>query len=175
MPVRMSIATHNQFGERPISAADQGHIWRSRLLDAFADLESNVIKLLAKGKGPFLPASAPLGQKIEALKELDMNQPLPKNCKPKLAAICAEIMPMLEVRANIVHAKLVMCDGDGIQYAKFCNTMNCDKPYPEIRMLSGDDFDAFNKSIHRMSNQLRQILNPPSSPPQPSPDAASGL
>ena len=156
------------------SQIDQAHIWRSRLLDAFASLESNVAKLLARSEKNLASDAAPLGQKIEALKQLKTNPPLTKNCPARLAKICAELAPFLNIRSDIVHAKLAVCVCDGVLHAKFCNTMNSDKPYPELRMLTFEDFDTMNKEIRRLSNQLNSIINPPSSPPQPKQGAAGG-
>ena len=157
-----------------ISAVDQAHIWRSRLLDAFADFETNVVKLLAKSDKCLVSETAPLGQKIEALKQLQWNPSPAKNYTIKITEIAASIAPYLVIRSDIVHSKLVVSVCDNVLHAKFCNTSNGNKPYAEIRMLKCSDFDAVSKEVRRLSNQLNSILNPPPSQPQQKPAATTG-
>ena len=157
-----------------ISSIDQAHIWRSRLLDAFASLELNVVKLLTKSEKSLLSENAPLGQKIEALKKLEMVPTPAKNYTANLAKICLELAPYLSIRSDVVHAKLAICICDGVLNAKFSNTANDNKPYGEIRLFTFADFDAISKDVRRLSNQLHQILNPPSLPPQPKQAAKAG-
>ena len=158
-----------------VSLTDQAHVWRSRMLDAFATLESNVARLLAKSDKVLVSENAPLGQKIEALKKLALNPAPTKNCAAKLEKICLELCPYLSIRSDVVHAKIAVFICDSVVHTKFCNSINDDKPYPPVRLLTFEDFDAINKEVRRLSNQLSQILNPPSSPPQPKRGAASGL
>lgn len=150
-----------------ISPTDQAHIWRSRLLDAFASLELNIVRLLAKSDKVLVGENAPLGQKLEALKKLTLTPSPTKNCSVKLAKICLELAPYLSIRSDVVHAKLTVCVCDNVLSAKFCNTVNHDNPYAEVRMLTFEDLDTIGKDVRRLSNQLSQILNLPSSPPQP--------
>ena len=157
-----------------ISPIDQAHILRSRLLDTFAILETNVVKLLAKSDKNLVADTAPLGQRIDALKKLTLNPAPTKNCSAKLAKICSEISPYLVIRSDVVHAKLTVCICDDKPHAKFCNTANEEKPFPEVRLLAFEDFDAIGKEVRRLSNQLQSILTPPPSQPQPKPAAKAG-
>jgi hypothetical protein len=168
----MTSQSHNFLTGVGISPVDQAHILRSRLLDTFAILEANVIKLLAKSEKSLIAETAPLGQRIEALKKLTLNPAPTKNCSAKLAKICSELYPYLVIRSDVVHAKLTVCTCDEKLHAKFCNTSNGDKPFAEVRLLAFDDFDAIGKEVRRLSNQLQSILTPPPSQPQPKQGAA---
>ena len=170
----MTLQNYHFSTETSISAVDQAHILRSRLLDTFAVLEANVLKLLAKSEKSLISETAPLGQRIEALKKLTLNPAPTKNCSAKLAKICSELAPYLVIRSDVVHAKLTVCNCDGKLHAKFCNTSNEEKPFPEVRLLGFDDFDVIGKEVRRLANQLQSILTPPPSQPQPKPAAKAG-
>ncbi len=170
----MNIQTGFVTSPTALSPINQAHIWRSQMLDAFASLEANVVKLLAKSDKSLVSETAPLGQRIEALKKLTLNPAPTKNCSAKLSKICLELSPYLGLRSDVVHAKLIVCQLDGVIHAKFCNTLNEEKPYSEVRFLSFNDFDAICKDVRRLSNQLQSILNPPPSPLQPKQAATAG-
>ncbi len=170
----MTSQHHNFKTDIGTSPIDQAHILRSRFLDTFAILESNVLKLLAKSEKSLISETAPLGQRIEALKKLTLNPAPTKNYAAKLAKICSELSPYLVIRSDVVHAKLTVCTCDGKLHAKFCNTSNEDKPFPEVRLLAFDDFEAIGLEVRRLSNQLHSVLTPSPSQHQPKQAATGG-
>lgn len=87
---------------RPIRATPaDGHQWRSELLDGFAQLEAAAV---AKSRelGALLGAKVTLAQRLSALKKLDLHQP--DEARARLDACLA----LVEVRNDLVHAKLQM-------------------------------------------------------------------
>ena len=170
----MTSQQHNFSTDIGMSPVDQAPILRSRLLDTFAILEANVMKLLAKSEKTLIAETAPLGQRIEALKKLILNPAPTKNYSAKLAKICSELSPYLVIRSDVVHAKLTVCTCDSKLHAKFCNTSNEEKPFAEVRLLTFEDIETIGKEVKRLSNQLQSILTPPPLQPLPKPAAASG-
>ena len=165
----------NLSSDNSIKPIDQAHILRSEMLDAFANLESVVIKLLAKSEKPLADQKAPLGQRIEALKNLTLNPAPTKKYSATLTKICTELLPYLRIRSDVVHANLVFCEFDGVEAAKFCNTVDLAGPYPRVRLLTFTEFKAINKKVKQFTSQLQSILNPPTTQPKQKSDEVSAI
>lgn len=171
----MNMHVGNLSSDNSIKPIDQAHILRSEMLDAFANLESVVIKLLAKSEKPLADQKAPLGQRIEALKNLTLNPAPTKKYSATLTKICTELLPYLRIRSDVVHANLVFCEFDGVEAAKFCNTVDLAGPYPRVRLLTFTEFKAINKKVKQFTSQLQSILNPPTTQPKQKSDEVSAI
>jgi hypothetical protein len=157
------------------SRIDKAHISRSKFLDAFAQLETSVVNLLSKYTDNPPSSSTPFGNKVAALKTLSPSNQLSADKLKKLVVISDEIFSLLPVRADVVHSAMSVVTCEGNDYARFCNSANTQKPFPELRLLSTNDFEELIKEVRRLSNKVNSIFNPPPpSQPQPKQGAAAG-
>ena len=159
----------------PLANRDDFHIARSVFLDAFAELEVSVGRLLATSATFKSSEKKSFGHRVQDLRDL---KPCPKISKEKCAKIAdkvARIHPLLSIRSDIVHSQTVIANIDGIIHAKICNNLMSLEARPYVRLLRIEDFKAYTGEARKIANELAQLLNPPSSPPRPKPAATGGL
>jgi hypothetical protein len=157
--------------------SEAGHVFRSRLLDKFAGIESWAIACMAEGKKP--TPNAPLGQKIEALSQLcAKSPPLFKSAK-KISERLERLKPYQQLRATIVHSQLeTMANAKGqISYC-FHNAAQSDAPgcYRPV-LLTPKECEDILREVSKIGNELRQLTTKPSqlsSPPPPLQAATDG-
>jgi len=149
---------------------------RCRILDAFAELEREVCDhLLMHQKSAVRCASRPLGQKLKDLAALKASPTLPKKTKSELERFASELTPLLEVRADIVHAKRRGINFDGQPAALYLNASQADEAYPKARIMTLEKHDELIKEINQRTKALSALKpTPPPSPPRPAPAAAAG-
>lgn len=109
------------------------HLWRSRVIDAFAHTESAIDDLLKKlnctGKGDLI------GAKIERLRKAKPTGGLPEERKAKVDTALAELSGLLPLRNDIVHAPMIVRKDGEHAIACFAN--------PNLKC----DFSAFSREI----------------------------
>lgn len=95
------------------------HLWRSKTIDAFAKAEANVDFLLHKLNTP--AKNDMLGAKIEAARKAKPNAAINEERKIKIDQLLAELLALLPLRNDIVHAPMIIEKvGEGC-FATFAN------------------------------------------------------
>jgi hypothetical protein len=150
------------------------HIARSKLVDAFASLESALGKLLALAK--VKSQGETLGQKIEKLRKAKAGPQYSKAHLKKVESLLPDVEALLDVRNAVVHAPLKLAQIDKKIEVAFVNP-KCSQPGRRTAILI--DYDEFAKLTRETSILAQALLapvpaNPASSPPSPSRDAAGG-
>lgn len=147
---------------------------RSDFLDSFADLEAAIwVKLEKSGMSPI--AREPFGNRLKAFRELPSGSQIAKcriNQRNQLADAVAKILP---IRADLVHGRMRIAILDGEAVAMFTNaTLAGDEDAP-VRILTLARMRSISERLQRHTQTvglLSKPVNPPSSPPPPSQDAA---
>jgi hypothetical protein len=156
------------------------HLFRSRLLDRFSIIETELLAHLA-ATDLKVAAKAPLGQKMDALRALiEIRAERPKVTK-KLSVLLDRLQPLARLRSDIVHSGIeVVTRAGGAKAAIFQNVGHRDIPdrYRPV-MLDEKAMEAVIKLASELANQVKQLNQVPSvkppSPPPPSPGATDGL
>lgn len=174
-------AKHNAI-EHTASDCSRFYQARSECLDAFSTLEVASYLLAARLKIE-LSGKGQLSQVIKKLKGAPAGPQLSKNNASDLKVVCAQIMTLLEERADIVHSSMTIARENGDSVAFFRNAIaisnrSAQARAYEICMLSNvaenakqlaKKLDAIRKPA---PNKPRQVT-PASSPQQPSPAATA--
>ena len=152
--------------------AELGYV-RSQVLDAFSEIELAIARLLiAAGNQPKGPH---LGSMVEAFRKIEGIPGVAKANHPKRDDLANKICELLPVRADIVHSQMKVCRVDGVASAQFVNSQNASQSYPECRLLSVKHMIDIANAARTIASGIAQLnrINPPSSPPLPSPGAAA--
>jgi hypothetical protein len=129
-------------------------IARSDILDAFAELESEVITLLVRFNGDAGCPTRPLAQKLESLAGLKPAPSLSKKRKAEIAAVIDEIKTLLGVRADIVHSRLQIVPGP-TPSALFPNAADANSPYPQARLMTRENMAGLEDQVRKIAGRLR--------------------
>ena len=148
------------------------HVERSKLLDAFARLESAVVTFIHLNGGDVGCPTKPLGQKLELLAKLKAGPKLSKVRKSEIEAAIKLFVPHLSVRADIVHSALHVVSLEE-NVAVYRNATEANSQYPSARTLTLDQHRKLAHEAEKLATELAKKPNPPL-PPQPSPGAATG-
>ncbi len=153
-----------------------GHLFRSKLLDKFAVIESWAVACLETGKQP--PPNAPLGQKVDAVAKLCAKTPSIFKSAKKISERLERLKPYQDLRAAIVHSPFEsMKDEKGATLYCFRNVALVEAPacYRPV-ILTPKDCDDILLIVGRIGNELKQLTASPKapSPPPPSQGEASG-
>jgi hypothetical protein len=146
--------------KRATSLAD-GHLERSRLLDAFAKLEISINALLAHPRID-VSETAPLGQRLGKIGEKELSG----FGNPKFAQRAfATALMFAEERNSIVHARLRgTSPSDRKQGWKFINAGNSQaKPL----VLTSEDFKERIRNLTSLANQFNQLTKQAQAPVSP--------
>ncbi|MFM5885039.1 MAG: hypothetical protein ACKOQ3_06905 [Novosphingobium sp.] len=152
---------------------DAFHRQRSKCIDAFAELEETVVsvQLFVKMK----PSSDSLGQKIESLRAAQSTQRLTDESRSNLYAALDKCTALNAVRNDLVHSKMRFLENELGSFAIFANTKNCRAFHQQAQMLTLEGLRHLYAETTEAIKELQAILiNRPSSPPPPSPGAATG-
>jgi hypothetical protein len=154
-----------------------GPIFRSNILDAFSDVESECLRLLTREKPSEKSSPGQLGQIAEALGKLTASPTLSKDKVTQLASKCEELRTLLPIRNDIVHARMLHVETATGNFLSFTNSANRDAKYPACRLFTKHQCKELTQDILSISRRLKGLIesaNQPS-PPKPSPGAAAGL
>jgi hypothetical protein len=146
---------------------------RGRFLDKFAEIEQSVIVLLKLSGAKC--GNDSLGQKVESLRNFIAQL---KCLKPQFSVALEaldDLEQILPLRNDIVHSRLALAIVDGASHALFRNTRFIQDRAPPVRLLSLKDFKHLEETLTGITTRLSvpTEINPASSPPQPSPGAAT--
>jgi hypothetical protein len=158
---------------KPPNGKDNLHIARSRFVDFHAALERVIVaKLKALGGKP---SEHLLGQNIAALRKIKASPSFSKSSRLVLHAALDEVESLQSIRNDVVHGRLSAVMIDGQCKACFVNAREADQVTEPARLISLEQFSGLEKMLAALTERIRgPILNPPSSPPRPSPGAEGG-
>lgn len=138
----------------PQLSADQGHIFRSRMLDAFGNLEDNLC-ILADKLGARIAINSPLSQKLKAIRESDSQ--LTKN-PAKLFGLLDDVSQLAELRAGIVHSKMALARLDKLDVLLFWMIpFSC----KSAKVLTFEEFAALIRQVQAAANRVKQMADTP--------------
>jgi hypothetical protein len=149
------------------------HVRRSKFIDAFGQIETNVAAILKAGG--ISPCNTPMSQRLSEFRKLAANARLAKQNLGRRDQLAEKIALLMPVRTDIVHSVLTGCIVDGMVTAKLVNAQLSGDRLPPCRLLNESDFDRLIAEAGKIANDLLALakpLNPASSPPPPSPGAA---
>ena len=164
----MVITQPEQLGEFELKAL------RSEILDAFADLESLICSFLKDAR--LSSKASHFGARVEAFKMIEGITRIAKANYSKRDRLAEDIAGLLPIRADIVHSRMRICVIDGFPAAIFVNSQNKSEAFPPRRILTADELGTMcSKILHIVAElgTLQRVSNPASSPPPPSPAAAT--
>lgn len=149
---------------------------RNAFLDRFADLESAISKLLVQS-GSIPSLNEPFGNRLKAFRDLE-NATLIAKCRiAQRNQIADGIAKILPIRNDLVHSRMHVTDLGGVPVALFVNSQLTHDPDAPARILTNVRLDQLSQKMAQFAEKigtLRQPISKPSSPPPPSPGAASG-
>ena len=163
------------------------HIWRSKFLDKSAKCERDLKRLTLSSTDAKLPYKA-LAEKVLATQQAGKTK-AEKN--ESLIKLLQELLPIIELRAELAHSQLVNTSFADADFAMFQNA-NCSHPhFDKITVLSSEQRKKVYGRLAWIAGQLATIVNsgskvdqapvtqpkpnPKPSPPQPSQGAVTGL
>ena len=154
--------------------AEQLHIARSKLLNAFVQLEESVVKLLVLSKTSF--NGEMLGQRIELLRNAKAGPQFSKQKQADVRKLLIEAGPLLAIRNDIAHGRLQIALIDQETHACFFNARQTSEFDLQARLFSLDQLERLTRKIKGLAKDLSktQSVTPPASPPPPSPAATGG-
>ena len=153
--------------EPAISAIDQVHIWRSKFLDYSARCETRLRVLHTNNS-----QKSEIFLQIKALAASVKSEG--KGCL-KLTSAIDELMPLIELRAELAHSVVTLLNFNSQQTAVFVNADNKSRYGRHALILGVDEREAALKKIKNIAERLKRYqktqfdsdITPPSSPPPP--------
>ncbi|MEQ1724640.1 MAG: hypothetical protein ABL882_01780 [Sphingopyxis sp.] len=151
---------------------DEAHILRSKLIERFAQFETLLFQVIAAAG---IPASvkSPMGQRIDAINSaLAAKDKLNKHDK-RLSDILDKAGPAMALRNELAHGTMVLAKIDNLSVLLVKNANSATQLVDSRVVVRQSDFDTTLSLLANLTNQLKQVLTPPS-PPRPAPGAAAG-
>lgn len=126
---------------------DEGHRLRSAFLDATAQLESHLAKLMTK-LGLDEKLSAPLGQRLAEL--------VKSKKAPKIARIQSELLELASLRAKIAHSKLsIVLKEESLEPCLCFSLVPIDSH--DATIIPVEAFKQAEVKVKQLANQLKQM------------------
>jgi hypothetical protein len=138
------------------------HVFRSKLLDKFAQIEGYVLDYLSANQSK-LGAAASLGQKTTALRKCIDEGVMPAKTGKKLATLLAKLAPLAQLRSSIVHSAIEPVRGaGGEQLYIFRNVALTEAPdcYRPI-VLNKAYCEAILQKTGQLANEFKQLSSQP--------------
>jgi hypothetical protein len=150
------------------------HLARSRVIDAFGELELEIVALLRGAEAKVL--KAPLSQKIAATRKIE---PSPRYSKKRREAVhlaLDKLTPFLARRAEIAHSAMqfVRIIGEADERAGFSNPADQPERGERIVLYRVQDLIDLANDVRAIARELAGPISPASSLPRPLPAAAGG-
>jgi hypothetical protein len=130
-----------------VSAIDQVHIWRSKFLDYSARCETR-LRLLHH-------LQSPSNEAFLQIKSLALAVKAAKQNSTKLAEAIDELLPLIELRAELAHSAVTLLNVNTQQTAVFVNAANKAPFGRNALMLDQDDRDNALKKIKKVAEHLK--------------------
>ena len=159
---------------------------RSSCVDSFARLEYSIISICPR-LDITMANRALVGQRLKKLREAATLEKLPKAERTSLTPLLDRAEELLQHRTDIVHSEMVVASTSSETMAIFHNAANRAAGNADARIYSltmlrnlASDANELATQISGVGLKIRQprpetgTINPASSPPPPSPDAAGG-
>lgn len=137
----------------PQPGPDAFHRERSKCLDGFAAIEQAVIALLTRTGAKI--TNGPFGLKVQAIKKLEVMPGLSKSACATAAVLAGEIETILDVRNDLVHARLQIATIGTDQRACFINARQCASGAQLARLFSLESL----REVTRKANQIAEKLS----------------
>ena len=143
------------------------HIARSRLIDAFARIETRLVKLLDLADRPI--KNDTVATKLKTLRDAATPESL-----VKLTESLDQLAPLFTIRADLVHSAMTLVDEDGERFASFRNARESVNKAQKSTQITFKTLKAFADDLDRIAVALDAMkFTPPASPPPPLPGAAT--
>lgn len=155
----------------PRPGIDAFHRERSRCVDAFAQAERAVNKLLdltASKRG-----GEPLKQRMANLRKAKVSPSYSAARKKSVEAALDELEARLPLRADIVHGCLQLAEFENENRACFANARQDSGPGTQMQVFSLADFREVTRLVSKIATELGHKLTQPSPTLQTSPDTAA--
>jgi hypothetical protein len=140
---------------------------RSDWLNAFADLEAQIMSCANRLGAECSSPKAPLSQRLKDLGSVEASPKFSKDDMKKLKPLLESCEGLLALRATIVHARLCLGDREGSPAALFQNAFDVALSNPIYVVLTVPDFQASTSRITKLAVAYGKIGINPSSPPRP--------
>jgi hypothetical protein len=150
------------FAQSSHNPKDEAHIWRSRYFDQSARCEARLRKIVElkrpKDQVPHQFKAVALTAKQIGLEDTN---------DEKLAIAVDELMPLIELRAQLAHSVMRLMTIDGNQLVTFANAGGDQEYGQKVVMLTIDQRSNALKKLSNISERLKRIRNSFSSAPTP--------
>lgn len=136
-----------------ISASDNAlHLWRSKTIDAFAHAEASVDLLLRKSNTS--TKTDMFSAKIDALRKAMPSSAIAEERKIKIDQVLVELMALLPLRNDIVHAPMIIERAGEGSFATFANpNFQCNYSIYK-RVLPAPRFQALATKVAQVAKSL---------------------
>lgn len=138
-------------GENP---KDTAHIWRSRYFDQSARCEARLRKIIEL-KRPRDQVPHQFKAVALAVKQIGLED----TNDEKLAVVVDELLPLIELRAQLAHSVMRLMTIDGNQYVTFANADGDQEYGQKVVMLTIDQRNNALKKLSNISERLKRIRN----------------
>ena len=154
---------------RPVQRAEALHVARSRVIDAFGEVELAIVTLLRGTEAKVL--KAPLSQKIAAARKIEPNPRYSRKRRDAVHEALDALTPLLIRRAEIAHSTMlvVRVHGEGDDRAGFSNPATQPERGESLVLYRTQELADLAKDIRAIAHRLADEVSPASSPPPPSP------
>jgi hypothetical protein len=137
----------------PPPGIDAFHRERSKCIDAFSKLESEVVILL--GIAGHSCGSEHFGQKLALLKNAKANPKLSKARLAKVHELLRRCEALAEIRNDIVHSVLQLADIGGTNKACFINMRYCQSGSQSARLFTLGGLRELSAEMEKLAEDLR--------------------
>lgn len=139
----------------PQPGPDAFHRERSRCLDGFAALEQSVIALLVRAQVKI--TNGPFGQKVQSLKKLEPGKGVTNSACLAASVLADDIATILDVRNDLVHARLQIALIGNDQRACFINARQCTSGAQLARLFSLESLREVTRKANLIAEQLAAL------------------
>lgn len=150
------------------------HVARSRVVDAFGEVEREIVALLQRADAKVL--KAPLSQKFAAVRKIEPSPHYARKRRDTVHGALDKLTPLLVRRAEIAHSamQIVRIIGEQEVRAAFHNPAAQPERGECVLLYRVQDLIDLARDVRALARDLAGEPNPASSPPRPSPGAAGG-
>jgi hypothetical protein len=130
------------------------HVARSRLVDAFGEVEREIAKLLQSADAKLL--TAPLGQKIASVRKIEPNPRYSKKRRDDVHQALDKLMPLLARRAEIAHSamQIVRILGEREERAGFRNPATQPERGESVLLYRAQDLVDLASDVRNIARKL---------------------
>lgn len=157
-----------------VPTKEQFAIARVQMIESFVRLEAQITRIIIHFEPQFEACSPFVSKlnKLTTLSKIDKTH-LSEKALQRFQGLGHEIAKQAKVRNTLVHGLMTLVVHEGVTKAAFQNATDIAKEFPQFTHLALSDLDDGRKQLNNVTNQLKQLANPPLQP-QPLPVAAVG-